>query len=125
MKDFLVLASRRKIALARMEKPAVNAETFFPPPTEFFHFPMPGKVFLQRKGRTRTSKDFMLQHHDARTPATVGPKTTEPHSTATALTRARARTPVTEVPTIEETPAKVWVLAKACTVARAWTPTIA
>ncbi len=55
----------------------------------------------------------------ARTPATegLGPTTAETHSTAwvsaTALTRARARTPVTVVPTIEETPAKVWVLAKA------------
>jgi hypothetical protein len=89
---------------------SVYAETFFPPPTEFFHFPMPGKVFFQRKGRTRNSKDFMLQHHDARTPATMGQTTTEPHSTATALTRAIARTPVTVGlgPTTAETPAKVW-----------------
>ncbi len=39
-KDYLVLASRRKIALSRMEKTADDIGTFFPPPTTVFYIPL-------------------------------------------------------------------------------------
>ncbi len=41
VKDYLALPSCRKIALSRMEKPAVGSGTFYPPPTRvFLHSPM-------------------------------------------------------------------------------------
>ncbi len=41
----LFLDFHRKIALPGMEKPVVNTETVFPPPTEIFDFLYAGKVF--------------------------------------------------------------------------------
>ncbi len=106
-----------KNCISKDGKARCQCGNIFPATHRVFSFPHAGKFFLQSEGRTCYSKDFMLQHHDARTPATVGLKTTEPHSTAwmpaTALTRARARTPVTVVPTTEETPAKAWPAARA------------
>jgi hypothetical protein len=44
-KDYLILDFHWKITLPRIEKPVVNNETFFPPPTEIFDFPYAGKVY--------------------------------------------------------------------------------
>jgi hypothetical protein len=71
----------------------------------------------------------MLQHHDARTPATVGANNSRTPATAwvpaTAWTRKRAQAPVTEKSTSEETPATAWVPTSAWTRAGAWTPVTA
>ncbi len=66
-------------------------------------------------------------HHDAiKYASEVGPTTAETPAIAwvlaTAGTRARAWTPVTEGPTTEETPATAWVLTTSWTWGRAWTP---
>jgi hypothetical protein len=66
--------------------------------------------FGYRAGRRKSySKDILLQHHDATTPAIVGPTNAETLATAwvpaTTWTRARSGTPVTLGKTAEETPA--------------------
>ncbi len=79
---------------------------------------MTGSLFRHGRGEKSNSKDIMLQRHDARTPATVGPiaaglTTSETTATASvppkASTRERSWMPVTVGSTAEEIPARAWV----------------
>jgi len=77
-----------------------------------------GSLFRHGRGKKSKSKDIMLQHHDARTPATVGPITAWPTTAETTATaclpaeasrRERSWMPVTEGPTTEEKLGTAWV----------------
>jgi hypothetical protein len=100
----------RKIAEARMEKPAVNSGTFSRHPQRLGVAPGTGtrhfrhgmgkckrspsrRLFRIGRGKNKNSEDIMLQQHDARTPATKAETTSTVWVSATALTKARAWTP--------------------------------